>query len=652
MTDSLSEASAALLADVVRRAGGVRRPQQEEMLTAVAQALTDETNLLVQAGTGVGKSLAYLIPLLLRSVEEESGQLISTSSLALQRQIISQDGPLVQEALAETAGVEVDLQLLKGWSNYLCRYRLSGGLQEEFLWEDRQSAKAGEAEVARLQDWSNETETGDRDDVDFPVSASAWRQVSVSKRECLGSGCPYVEDCLPAQARERAFGADVVVTNHSLLGIYVNGRPEVLPEFSALVVDEAHDLVSRVRNQGTEQLSGGQIGTVARAVRPLSTSAAASLERVRDRLETELDQLRPGLLSLRPDSLRGALSELDQALQEAKSELGNKTGGAKQQEQAHLARARMEGLAAAVESWGADPAETITWVGTTLNGSAQLNLAPLHVSQLLGQRLFSAQPSILTSATLTAGGTFEPARWQSGIGLASRAHEAVDVGTSFTPEQQGILYLATHLSEPTPTGRGDEFYTELVELVEAAGGGMLGLFSSTQGVLEAAEYLRAHTDLEILVQGEDSLPALVRSFSASVNACLLGTMSLWQGVDVPGLTCRLVVIDRIPFPRPNDPIVQAQSRAAAAAGRNPFYEVSVVPAATMLAQGAGRLLRSSSDQGVIALLDSRIGSRSYGGFLRKSLPPFWTTTDPQIVRDALRRLGARANEREKKDADS
>ncbi len=627
------------LAKVVAARSGQTRPEQEQMAVAVTDTLTGDSNLVVQAGTGVGKSLGYLVPVMLRAAQTDTTQLISTSSLALQRQIINQDAPLVRDVLAGEGKNEVSFALLKGWSNYLCRFRLAGGFgADEMLWEEADEARLGQEQVEQLREWADETTTGDRDDVPFAVGASAWNQVSVTRRECLRSSCPYLAECFPEAARERAFQSNVVVTNHALLGVYANGRSDVLPEFTGLVVDEAHDLPNRVRSQGTQQLTAGAVSSAARAVRTVSGSAAADLEEARDRMQAALDQLEPGLLTLRTESLHQNIRDLDSVVGQCRQEL-TASSSAKNVAEVQLARAKLEALQDVLDAWAADTESTITWISETVAGTNRLNIAPLDVSSLLQSNLFSDHPTVLTSATLALGGTFDQFAFQSGIGLSSRPCVFLDVGTSFDTKQQGILYAAAHLPPPGREGISAEAADEFVALVEAAGGGALGLFSSQRGAQAAAERLRADTELRVLLQGEDSISALVEEFRADRDAVLVGTLSLWQGVDVPGEACRLVVIDRIPFARPDDPVVQAQQRAVARQERNPFLEVTLAPAALLMAQGAGRLLRSATDKGVVAILDSRIATKSYGGFIYRSLLPYWNTQNPQVVRDALQRLG-------------
>lgn len=640
-------ATLALLQLVVEESGGESRAEQNEMALAITRTFSDEKHLLVQAGTGVGKSLAYLAPVFLNAAKEPGIQLISTSSLALQRQIIEKDAPAVQKAVEEVADKKVDFRVLKGWSNYLCKYRLDGGMRDDMLWSDPDAAEREGEEVAALSVWAQHTETGDRDEVDFPVSNGAWNQVSVSKRECAGSSCPFADDCFPALARQRAFDADVVVTNHSLLGVFVNGRQEVLPEFTSLVVDEAHELAGRVRQQGSEQLTPGIISAVAKSIQEFDTQTAADLRELRDDFEEALNKIDPGIIRLRPDELHKALADLGDALVAAKKVVQEVPAGARKSDAQHLARGRIADLLETLDAWNGDTEQVVTWVGLSQTDRKQLNLTPLNVAYKIRGSLLEDRNVVFTSATLKTGGNFDAFRYQTGLDLLDGEVGELDVGTPFVPERQGILYVASHLPPPGDARRSEDLHAELTELATASKGGMLGLFSSTAAMREAAAYLRENTSLPVLLQGEDSLPSLLKEFAANDEVCLIGTLSLWQGVDVPGPACRLVAIDRIPFPRPDDPVTQALGRLAASRGRNAFTEVSLAPASVLLAQGAGRLLRKVSDRGVVAVLDSRIAARSYGAYLRRSLPPFWETRDPQVVREALSRLAA-ANENERK----
>lgn len=636
----LVECSRKVLQAAVELCSGQVRPQQEQMEEAVAETLENGGHLIVQAGTGVGKSLGYLVPLMTKSALDGRVQLVSTASLALQRQILSKDAPLVAQAVKELLGTNLKTESLKGWGNYLCRLRLrnaEGAEQnsEGLLWADPKQAKNGQEQVEKVLEWVDTTDTGDRDDVPFPVSDIAWRQVSVSRRECIGRQCPFYDECFAARAKEKAFAADVVITNHTLLGIYASDNTDVLPAFDALVVDEAHDLVSRVRSQGTQTLSAGLLRRAERAVRPYSASGAKDLAQIQKSFTKELEKCREGRLSVRSEALSAIFRDLDDAVRQIRPSLKDSSGSANQASKLQTARAQIDQIAEVIEVWAAPTEKTVLWVNDSKTG---LNIAPLDVASGLSRNLFSQHATILASATLSAGGTFDHVRRQTGIDWSKKQIEELDVGSAFDAKKQGILYVADHLPDPGKNGLSEQTFEVLQRLVEAACGGCLGLFSSRRAAERAAELMRETSDVKVLLQGEDTLPSLVRQYRDDPDACLFGTISLWQGVDIPGLTNRLVIIDRIPFPRPDDPIVQALSGQAQETGRNAFMETSLAPAVLLMAQGAGRLLRSPEDRGVVAILDPRITRKSYGSYVRKSLPDFWPTQDLDLVCDALQRL--------------
>ena len=503
-------------------------------------------------------------------------------------------------------------------------------------------------QVVRLREWAGRTATGDRDDLVPGVSDRAWAQASVSRAECLGPACPFHDDCFPAAEREAAARADVVVTNHAMLGVVVAGNPGVLPEHDLLVVDEAHALADRVRSQGAASLSASAVARVAATARKHASAVVSDLEAAGQGLQAALAALPDGRLSAGPPpALAEALAALDGAargvLTGVRQAAGAKGGGA-DAGGAALARTAVSDLVDVVERMTSDSVaqhRDVAWVERPRMGTEppRLTLAPIDVAGPVADALFDERVAVLTSATLALGGGFEPMARDLGLTLAEAPWEGVDVGTPFDYARQGILYTPVHLARP---GRGisEAALDEVLALTEASRGGMLGLFSSRRAAEEAAGVLRGATDLTVYAQGEDQLPALVEAFAADEDSCLVGTLSLWQGVDVPGRTCRLVIIDRIPFPRPDDPVAQARSEAVAAAGGNGFMSVAATHAALLLAQGAGRLIRRAEDRGVVAVLDPRLRTARYGAFLARSMPPLWPTRDRDVVLGALGRLAA------------
>ncbi|MEF3117724.1 ATP-dependent DNA helicase [Streptomyces chrestomyceticus] len=643
-----------LLHAAVTAVGGTERPGQVAMAEAVAEAVEDSSHLLVQASTGTGKSLGYLVPALAHG----DRVVVATATLALQRQLVERDLPRTVEALHPQLRRRPQFAMLKGRSNYVCLHRLHEGVpqeEEEGLFDPFEHAtptsKLGK-DLLRLRDWADETETGDRDDLTPGVSDRAWGQVSVSSRECLGaSKCAYGAECFAEAARERAKLADVIVTNHALLAIdAIEGAP-VLPQHDVLIVDEAHELVSRVTGVATGELTPGQVNrAVKRAAKLVNEKAADQLQTASETFERLMELALPGRLEEIPEDLGYCLMALRDAARTVISALGSTRDKSVQDEDAvrKQALASVENVHAVAERIANGSEYDVVWYERHDRFGASLRVAPLSVSGLLREKLFADRSVVLTSATLKLGGDFNGVG--ASLGLAPEGTEGedvpqwkgLDVGSPFDYGKQGILYVAKHLAQPGREGSRTDMLDELAELIEAAGGRTLGLFSSMRAAQAAAENLRGRLDMPILLQGEETLGELIRTFAADARTCLFGTLSLWQGVDVPGPNCQLVVMDRVPFPRPDDPLMSARQKAVEEAGGNGFMAVAATHAALLMAQGAGRLVRATGDRGVVAVLDPRVERARYGSFLRRSMPEFWYTTDRNQVRRSLAAIDAAA----------
>ncbi|WP_229795296.1 ATP-dependent DNA helicase [Saccharothrix coeruleofusca] len=641
------------------------------MARAVERAIRTGEHLAVQAGTGTGKSLAYLVPALRHAVAEESTVVISTATIALQRQLVDRDLPRLAKALRPVLGREPRFAILKGRRNYLCMHRLHTGAPDEpeeaGLFDPFAVSRLGR-EVKRLHEWSSDTETGDRDELVPGVSDQAWRQVSVTARECLGvSKCPVGTDCFAERARAEAGRADVVVTNHAMLAIDALEGYQVLPDHDVVVIDEAHDLVDRVTSVATEELNPSAITAAARRCgRLVDQGVADRLAEAGDGLAMILEDAPVGRLDALPQALAGALRATRDAAHACITALGPErkedVEGATDRKLARALLDEVHDCAARILD-AFDDDHDVVWVSGDFadrGRTPSLRVAPLGVGGLLRERLFGTRTTVLTSATLTLGGTFDALARQWGLPASSSAKQAdgaatekeapsdaapvrwtgLDVGSPFQHGSSGILYVARHLPPPGRDGLPPSYLDELEGLVNAAGGRTLGLFSSMRAAKAATEALRDKLEHPVLCQGDDQTGQLVKRFAEDPRTCLFGTLSLWQGVDVPGPALQLVVMDRIPFPRPDDPLVSARQKAVESRGGNGFLTVAATHAALLLAQGAGRLLRSMKDKGVVAILDPRLATARYGGFLRASLPPFWTTYDPEVVRAALKRLDA------------
>ncbi|WP_327127126.1 ATP-dependent DNA helicase [Streptomyces sp. NBC_01727] len=643
-----------LLHAAVTAVGGTERPGQAAMAEAVAEAVDDNSHLLVQAGTGTGKSLGYLVPALAHGERV----VVATATLALQRQLVERDLPRTVDALHPLLRRRPQFAMLKGRSNYLCLHRLHEGVpqeEEEGLFDQFEAAapssKLGQ-DLLRLRDWSDEAESGDRDDLTPGVSDRAWAQVSVSSRECLGaSKCAYGAECFAEMARERAKLADVVVTNHALLAIdAIEGAP-VLPQHEVLIVDEAHELVSRVTGVATGELTPGQVNrAVRRAAKLVNEKAADALQTASEGFERVMELALPGRLEEVPEDLGYALMALRDAARTVISALGSTRDKSVQDEDAvrKQALASVETIHGVAERITQGSEYDVVWYERHDRFGASVRVAPLSVSGLLREKLFADRSVVLTSATLKLGGDFNGVGASLGLAPEGTAGDDIpqwkglDVGSPFDYPRQGILYVARHLATPGRESSRTDMLDELSELVEAAGGRTLGLFSSMRAAQAAAEELRGRLDKPILLQGEETLGELIKNFAADPETCLFGTLSLWQGVDVPGASCQLVIMDRIPFPRPDDPLMSARQKAVEEAGGNGFMAVAATHAALLMAQGAGRLVRATGDKGVVAVLDPRLANARYGSYLRASLPDFWYTTDRNQARRSLAAIDAAA----------
>lgn len=721
--------AARLLALAVAGIGGTERTGQVSMARAVQRAMASGEHLAVQAGTGTGKSLAYLVPAAKHAVDNGSTVVVSTATIALQRQLIDRDLPRLAAAIAPALGREPDFAMLKGRRNYLCLMRLRGGPPDEegpALFDPGAVSAIGR-QVQRLHEWAATTKTGDRDELVPGVSEQAWRQVSVSARECLGvQRCPFGGQCYAELARDAAGRADIVVTNHALLAIDALENFDVFPEHDVVIIDEAHDLVDRVTSVAADELSAVAAETAARRCgKMIEDKTVDRLREAAAGAERALADTPAGRIDVLDEALAAALASVRDAATGCAAEFrASAKDGEEDVERIAARRAALVAVAELGEAaermleafrYGIADRSDVVWMDRPAAEEAgrppTLRVAPLSVAGLLAERLFGRRTVILTSATLALGGSFDPLARQWGLAEVSAdamgppeagaggatvlagaagaagvtgaagaagagesaddggtaeqtgpaagepggdvpgepagqhpmAWSGVDVGSPFDHPRSGILYIARHLPPPGRDGLAAAYLDEIAELIDAAGGRTLGLFSSMRAARQAADELHARISYPLLCQGEDQTAQLVAQFAADEQTCLFGTLSLWQGVDVPGPALQLVVIDRIPFPRPDDPLASARQRAVAAHGGNGFMSVSAAQAALLLAQGAGRLLRTMTDRGVVAVLDPRLSTARYSGFLRASLPPFWTTTDPQVVRGALRRLADAAS---------
>ena len=644
----------------VEAIGGAPREGQIEMAEAVANALTDRHHLMVQAGTGTGKSLAYLIP----GIVHGRKVLVATATLALQRQLVDRDLPAVVPALEKLLGREVTYAIYKGVGNYVCLQKMNSDDVDpdgELVME----VSSLEKDAKRLIAWAKTPGvSGDRDDAP-EVDRRVWAANSVSGRECVGADvCAFGSQCFAAKAKGKAQTADVVVTNHTLLAIEIMDLHPILPERDCIILDEAHEFMDRATQAVTDELTSGRVlraaamarkfmpGKLADAFHKAANDFHESMVDYGESVRGELGS--QGRLEEIPQSLESPIRKVRESAQAITQYLSADDEIIDTDVMAE--RARVKGAVNEVSTTAATLLKLgdglVLWYEPTFS---TLHLAPLSVSDVLRENMLKQTPVIATSATLTVGNSFNSLAKSIGFIVGEDLNAEVsegeldpgnlqmlDVGSPFDFANQGVLYMPKHLPEPGRDGPSIEVLTELGELIDAAGGRTLALFSSWRGVEAADAHLRkvlAELPIKIITQKRgDAVGPLVARFAKDETSVLLGTMSLWQGVDVPGNSCILVAIDRIPFPRPDEPVMSARASQADAAGGSGFMQVSLPRAALLLAQGTGRLIRSVDDRGVVAILDSRIVTKRYGSVLLNSMPPLWRTSDKAVVQDSLKRL--------------
>ena len=644
MQDLVADSLDALAEVLVSMPGAAVRPGQEQMVSAVAEAISDGHHLVVEAGTGTGKSLAYLLPAVL------SGRrvVIATATKSLQNQLADSELPFLSASLA----IPITWSVIKGRQSYACMAKLVERFGPGLDGSAPQLFDDGGETLDSLVGWIRDGGSGDQDDLPEVIPENLWREVSVSGMECPGKKmCPQASGCFAEAAMERAGDAQVVITNHHLYALHLASGRRILPDHDLVIFDEAHKLEAASTAAFGVDVSGGRLrsfaGNSQRLIGPerrddligAVRSAAAQLSGAIE----DLDEVRlvPSQGALGEAILGGirAVSAVVKAL--PKVEEGDSLAGA-------VARARAQGghvqadfgmaldLPAGHVAW-AEPARRV------------VRVAPINVDFPIAANLLVHLPVILTSATLTTGGSFAPLARRLGLVAEplrddpaaldvdtplARTYTGLRVEGSFDYSSQGLLYVASDLPDPREPEWPDAVATEIRALTEAAGGRALVLTTSYRMMEQAAAAL-ANAPFEVLVQGELPKRQLIAAFSDNETATLIATMGYWEGIDVPGPSLSLVIIDRIPFPRPDDPLLQARRDAVTARGGSAFDEVDLPHATVMLAQGSGRLIRNEEDRGVIAILDRRITAMRYGQRILRSLPRLLRTSDQERARRFL-----------------
>jgi ATP-dependent DNA helicase DinG len=601
------------------------RPGQQQMAQAVADAIESGRHLVVQAGTGTGKTIGYLVP----SILAGKTVIVATATKALQDQLAEKDLPFLQEHV----GVPFEWAVLKGRSNYLCMQRLTElqpGNADQLELEEL--AATTRVEIRRLTEWSKQTSTGDQAELTWSPTDRAWRAVSVGSDECPGATrCPKGPVCFAEAARDRAAAANVIVVNMHLYGLNVGAGGAILPEHDVVVIDEAHQLEDIMSDTVGLEISGGRFLALTQTLKRILDDPAVvgpiaeGGQAVRDTLAPLLGQRVPTPFPVEVQSMLVDLRTRIQRAQDALRAIDTEVDEAKQR------KLRAQQLATRLQ-------ETIDLTLGELKGYVafvsggpdfpRLEIAPLDVGPTLATGVWAQRTAILTSATI-------PTSLGSRVGLPEGSFDELDVGSPFDYEHHALLYCAIHMPDPRSAQYGPAVADELVALINAAGGRTLALFTSYKAMDAAAEAVKAKIEFPVFTQRDLPKTALVKAFSEDEHACLFATSGFFQGVDIPGRTLSLVVIDKIPFPRPDDPLLSARRDLLGAAA---FSQIDIPRASMLLAQATGRLIRTATDRGVVAVMDPRLGRANYRWDIVKALPPMKRTRHRAEAESFLREI--------------
>ena len=601
-----------------------RRPGQVAMAEAVSHSIDTDRHAVITAGTGTGKTLAYLVPV----VASGRRAVVATATKALQDQIASRDLPHVAAALADELGRTVTWSVLKGRNNYLCLQRL-----DEL--QSRLDPDVPSADLDRLVRWAGHSDSGDIATIDWPISERILRHATVGADECPGATrCPRGNECFAERARARAIETDVIVVNLHLYALDLASDGMILPEHDLVVIDEAHQLEDVVGAAAGSSAGPGSIAACASAIRgvirdaPLEAALTGAASELESALSPALNHRLPTPIS---GPVRSALATARVHVESAASALRrivtNDPGVIQRAARATTSAMRLlESLDRLLDAGS----ESVAFV-SGVPQLPRLETVPLDVGVFLQEHLWPNRTVVLTSATI-------PITLPSRLGLNIDDVDIVDVGSPFDYAEQALLYCPRHIADPRDPGRADQVYDEIERLILAAGGRTLALFTSWRAMRDAADRMDSRIPYRLLRQDDMPKIALIEAFTNDVNSCLFATQGFFHGVDVPGPALSLVIVDKIPFPRPDDPVLSARREVA---GDGAFSSIDLPLAATQLAQAAGRLIRSRTDHGVVAVLDPRLATKGYGGRIVAALPPMTPTTSFEDVERFFRRLDHR-----------
>ena len=607
--------------------GAEERPGQDEMSYSIAQSLAAGRSIIVQAGTGTGKSLGYLVPALMSGKKT----VVATATKALQDQLDRNDLPL----LASSLGVDFTWAVVKGRSNYLCVQRMKELKDSSNQLEFAETASSVQREIETVREWAAVTTTGDIEELTRAPSERARRMIAVGPDECPGRNkCPSAESCWAEKARARAESADVIVVNLHLYGMHIASGGAILPEHDVVVFDEVHQLESVISNATGIELSGGRFMAAAAAVRgviadpgitvPLEDAGSRFAGAISPYAEKRFTEALPAAVT---DPLSAARLEINSCLEALRAV---KTDNEPTVQKSYRAQTQLSRLAESIDLALGTHEGFVAFVSGP-EDRPTLQIKPLDVGPVLEKAVWSTHSAVLTSATV-------PMSLPDRVGLDTDGTEQLVVESPFDYERNSLLYCSPDFPD-TKSGSYQSFvHDELEALISAAGGRTLALFTSLKAMDEAAAEMRSRLDLPIHTQRDFSRQALIDEFIRNEEACIFASQTFFQGVDLPGRTLSLVVLDKLPFPRPDDPLLEARRDAV---GRKASFGAIDLPiCATSLAQAAGRLIRTASDRGVVAVLDRRLASSNYRWTLLNVLPPMKRTRDREKVISFLQEITA------------
>jgi ATP-dependent DNA helicase DinG len=665
--DSQIDSPLELLTKIIElKKGGEVRTQQQTAVEKIGAAIADQSNLLIESPTGSGKTISYMIPVLYH----ESKAVISTATKQLSEQIVNVDIPFLQQALKKVDPARsFSATLLKGRDNYYCHAKaadqakltddansLFGAMDiENEKMPSATSAKGKELakEMKSLEAWAEDTKSGDRSEAPA-VSDQVWRQYSSSTAECPGrSVCPFGESCFAEFAREKARKADIVVTNHAVVAHdLISDESTLLGERDVFVFDELHELDNYLSSAWGTKLSSKMLKDahkVFKSLPDLKDEDVDELEKMGKKWNGVTNSIQVGLMESTPHLLGQLLTRIYASTSKIATK-AHKVAGDKDEREgtrkvAAVVTKKATEIMEAAQLLLDDSVNTVRWVTEQEDGTKNLNAAPLRVGPQLQTALASRDAIMIgTSATIRVSGNFEIPVHNLDLDTSSTPHSTVALDSPFDYSKQAMIYIPSEGSFPAPVGAERKEHTDAVkketaDLIEASGGRALGLFTTTYAARDNAEYLRKKfPKMKILLQGDAPLSQLIEEFKKDETSVLVGTMGIWHGLDVVGPALSLVIIDKIPFKPQDDPLSLARRRWAEDNGRNGFMDIYVAEANVMLSQGVGRLIRSQSDRGVIAILDTRLATKPYGRNMLKSMPPAKIFQNREKVLGALKRI--------------